>query len=307
MRPAAGCARCRATPLATSAPWPVSVSSGRPRVLGGGHRAEPGRRVGRRAVVLARLRGDHARHDAPGPHAARVDVEVVEVVGRVGLDAALLRLQHHLVLEEDARHALPQPRRDHLLVEAPVAGEGPQVEAGAVGLGRHRVDHGAVDALAAVALQGAGARLRDAHVDGDRRRRGVADDLPPVDGALVVGEPVLQVALPERRRVDAEHPLRDRDGAFVVGDLEIGLRQRVVADARPVHELLVGEVHQVVDDELVAAVDVDRLAVTGPVGVVVPVQVRARGRGRRAPGRPATPTRSGAARPPGRSARWRSG
>ena len=69
------------------------------------------------------------------------------------------------------------------------------------------------------------------------------------------------------------HPLRDRDRAFVVGDLEIGLRQRVVADARPVHELLVGEVHEVVDDELVAAVDVDRLAVTGPLGVVVPVQV----------------------------------
>src|SRR5690348_163976 len=74
---------------------------GRPRVLGGGHRAEPGRRVARRAVVVPRLRGDHARHDAAGPHAARVDVEVVEVVGRVGLDAALLRLQHHLVLEED--------------------------------------------------------------------------------------------------------------------------------------------------------------------------------------------------------------
>src|SRR5690349_3125945 len=59
-------------------------------VLGGGHRAEPGRGVGRRAVVAARLRGDHARHEAAGPHAARVDVEVVEVVGRVGLDPALL-------------------------------------------------------------------------------------------------------------------------------------------------------------------------------------------------------------------------
>ena len=51
-------------------------------------------------------------------------------------------------------------------------------------------------------------------------------------------------------------------------------RQRVVPDARPVHELLVRQVHQVVDDQLVAAVDVDRLAVARPVGVVVPVQVR---------------------------------
>src|SRR5690348_16878079 len=73
---------------------------GRPRVLGGGHRAQPGRGVGRRAVVAARLRGDHAGHDAPGPHAARVDVEVVEVVARVGLDPALLGLQHHLRSEE---------------------------------------------------------------------------------------------------------------------------------------------------------------------------------------------------------------
>src|SRR3954470_14464960 len=135
-----------------------------PRVLRGGHRAERGRGVGRPAVVAARLRGDHAGHDAAGPHAARVDVEVVEVVSGVGLDPALLRLQHHLVLEEDARHAFPEPGGDHLLVEAPVAGEGPQVEAGAVGLGRHRVDHGAGDALAAVAVQGAGARLRDADV-----------------------------------------------------------------------------------------------------------------------------------------------
>ena len=205
-----------------------------------------------------------------------VDVEVVEVVAGVGLDPPLLRLQHDLVLEEDVRHAFAQPRGDHLLVEAPVAGEGPQVEAGVVGLRGHRVDHCAGDALAAIPLGRAGTRLGHADVDRDRRRRGVPDDLPAVDEAVVVGEAVLQVALPERRRLDAEHPLGDGDRVPAVGDLEVGLAQRVVPDARPVHELLVRQVHQVVDDELVAAVDVDRLAVARPGGVVVVVQVRDR-------------------------------
>ena len=210
-----GAARRRRPPRR---PWPVSESPSPlgPRVLRGGHRAEPGRRVGCRVapVSVARLGGDHARHDAPGPHAARVDVEVVEVVARVGLDAALLRLQHHLVLEEDARHALAQPRGDHLLVQAPVAGEGPQVEAGVVGLGRHRVDHRAGDALAAVALR---ARRCPPWPRRRRSRPSTARCSWMIcqrsTRPVVVGEPVLQVALPERRRVDAEHPLGDRDRA----------------------------------------------------------------------------------------------
>src|SRR5919112_3055475 len=107
--------------------------------------------------VAALFVGDHARDDTTGPHAAGVDVEVVEVVARVGLDTALLGLQHHLVLEEDVRDALAEAGGDHLLVQAPVAGEGPEVEAGVVGLRGHGVDHRAGDALAAVALGRAGA------------------------------------------------------------------------------------------------------------------------------------------------------
>ena len=42
---------------------------------------------------------------------------------------------------------------------------------------------------------------------------------------------------------------------------------------RAVHERLVREVHEVVDDQLVAALEVDELAVAGPLRVVVPVQV----------------------------------
>src|SRR6185312_15576129 len=104
-----------------------------PRVLRGRDGAHRGGR-GAGVLVVAtdvrpRLGRDHGGHLPPGPHAARVDVEVVEVVAGVGLDAPLLRLQHDLVLEEDAGYALAQPRGDDLLVQAPVAGEGPQVEA----------------------------------------------------------------------------------------------------------------------------------------------------------------------------------
>src|SRR3712207_6828099 len=71
--------------------------------------------------VGAQLPVDQPLHDAPGPHAAGIDVEVVEVVARVGLDTTLLGLEHHLVLEEHVGDALTQPGSDHLLVQAPVA------------------------------------------------------------------------------------------------------------------------------------------------------------------------------------------
>src|SRR3954464_4099559 len=134
-----------------------------------------------RCVVHPGLTGHHRGDDPTGPHAARVDVEVVEVVAGIGVDAALLGLEHHLVLEEDARHALPHPVRDGLLVYAPVARERPEVVAGAVGPGGHGVDDHAVDALAAVTLRRTGTGLGHAHVDRDRRGRGVVDDLPAVD------------------------------------------------------------------------------------------------------------------------------
>jgi hypothetical protein len=56
-----------------------------------------------------------------------------------------------------------------------------------------------------------------------------------------------------------------------VRDLERHLGDRALADALPVDEGLVREVHQVVDDQLVAAFQVDQLAVAGPGGVVVPM------------------------------------
>jgi hypothetical protein len=58
-----------------------------------------------------------------------------------------------------------------------------------------------------------------------------------------------------------------------VGDLEGDLGYRPLTDARAVDEGLVREVHQVVDDQLVPALEVDQLAVAGPGGIVVLVQV----------------------------------
>ncbi|MNT08681.1 hypothetical protein D3C72_1434300 [compost metagenome] len=54
---------------------------------------------------------------------------------------------------------------------------------------------------------------------------------------------------------------------------EGGLGHGVLTDGRAVHEGLVRQVHQVVEHQLVVAVGVDHLAVAGPFGIVVPVQV----------------------------------
>ena len=47
-----------------------------------------------------------------------------------------------------------------------------------------------------------------------------------------------------------------------------------IADAPAMHERLVRQVHQIVDNQPVIAFDVNCLAVSGPGGIVVPVHVR---------------------------------
>ena len=93
------------------------------------------------------------------------------------------------------------------------------------------------------------------------------DDLPPVDASLEPRELVAHVLEPERRRLDVEHPPFDFHGGVGVSGDEVRLAELFLADARGVHELLVSEVHQVVEHELVVAGRVDELAVAGPVRV----------------------------------------
>src|SRR5690606_11098291 len=88
---------------------------------------------GRRHAGRTPLGLEHPFDDAARPHAARVDVEVVELVVGVGVYGGLLGFEHDFVFAEDAVHALAQLRRDELAVEAVVAHERPEVVARAVG------------------------------------------------------------------------------------------------------------------------------------------------------------------------------
>ncbi|MNL83768.1 hypothetical protein D3C87_2115030 [compost metagenome] len=74
---------------------------------------------------------------------------------RIAVDGDLLGFQDPLILAEDARHPLAQFMSTTLLRGLVVAGKGPEIVAGLVGLGRDGVEHETVDALAAVALGGA--------------------------------------------------------------------------------------------------------------------------------------------------------
>ena len=58
-----------------------------------------------------------------------------------------------------------------------------------------------------------------------------------------------------------------------MGDIERRFGDGVIADAAAMHEGLVRQVHQIVDDQPVIAFDVDGLAVACPGRIVVPVHV----------------------------------
>src|SRR5690554_2230525 len=190
---------------------------------------------GRRHACRATLGLEHPFDDAARPHAARVDVEVVELVVGVGVDGGLLGFEHDFVFAEDAVHALAQLGGDELAVEAVVAHARPEVVAHSVRLGRDGVHEVTVDALAAVTLGRTRAGHRDAHVNVDGRRRLEVDDLPAVDLAREAGELVAHVLELEGRRVDVQHPALDHDRAVVAGPDEVGLAQLLLADGRGVH------------------------------------------------------------------------
>ena len=59
-----------------------------------------------------------------------------------------------------------------------------------------------------------------------------------------------------------------------MADIERGFRHGLVADAAAMHECLMGEIHQIIDDQPVIAFDMDGLAVSGPRRIVIPAHVR---------------------------------
>ena len=80
---------------------------------------------------------------------------------------------------------------------------------------------------------------------------------------------------PERRRLDVDHPARHRRGPVGVRDVERRIQDRLMADAVGMHVSLVRQVHQVVDNQAVVALErIEGPALPHPFGPVVPVEIR---------------------------------
>ena len=187
----------------------------------------------------------------------------------VQLDVALLGLEHGQILVEGHFDLVEDGLGEFRVVRLEVMGLGPEVMGGALGLGGDGVEVAHADAAHAVALGGAGARVRAAHVEPDEGRRGVFDDLPAVDVAPEV--PHLGVG---GRGRGVDHPAGHHHPAvFAFGGHPGRVGHGVVADGGPVHVGQVGQVQQVLDDEAVVALGVVEGALDPPLGIVQPVKV----------------------------------
>src|SRR5215212_5281162 len=220
----------------------------------------------------------HAVDEPARPERAGIDVQVVEWHPWVAVDRLLLGLQDRVVLIVDALTIVdvrPLKGASELLVLLPEGpDEVPEVMAGLLGLRCDRGQESAVDPLRAVALGGASSLQRHPDVAHDRGRGLEIDDLPPVD---VTGP--AEVLGPEGRRLDADHPTGDGRGPIRVRDLEGRARNRFVADAAGMDIGLVGQIHEVVDDEAVVAFEaVEGAALPDPVSSIVPMEIRYFGR-----------------------------
>src|SRR5690606_2628489 len=125
-----GASSMRLIPSATSA-MPVTSASCQTSIfvaaiaLAPTFQFERGSRLG--ADGLVGFGGEHAVKNAANPHPAGIDVQVVELVVRVGINGFLLGLEHRLVFAEDPMHPITQLGGDQLAVQAVVAHERPEV------------------------------------------------------------------------------------------------------------------------------------------------------------------------------------
>ena len=165
----------------------------------------------------------------------------------------LLRLEDALVLAEDRGDALAQLVRPALLGDLVVAGEGPEIVAGLVGLGRHGVEHEAVDALRLRSPSGAPVPVG-----------ATPTSMAMVDGAskLMICQRSTLPGLPSwpRQNGGASMSIIQRVMVAVVSEWVARERRfghRAVADRGAMHIGLVRQVHEVVDDQPVVALGVD--------------------------------------------------
>src|SRR5262249_14629509 len=173
------------------------------------------------------------------------------------------------VFEEGGPDLLDQHVRRLRITDVEVVRLAPEIVARGLGFRRDGVEIPHADAADALALPRPGAGRRGADVEAQERRRGEIDDLPAVH---VGGEAARLHEGRRRRRID--HPAGDRD--TVLRALHLDLRlvyQRRIPDRGSVHEGEMGEVEQVVDDELPVAFDVEVFALGAPVRIVEPVEI----------------------------------
>ena len=97
------------------------------------------------------------------------------------LMAIRLRLDHDLILDKNTRVCLAQLRRERLIAKLVITHQRPEIHTSRSGLRRDRVQHPAVNALAAVALRRPGTRWRNADIEHDSARGLELDDLPAID------------------------------------------------------------------------------------------------------------------------------
>ena len=193
--------------------------------------------------------GQQSLDDATRHHRARVVADVEGRRFRVEVDAGLLGVEH---LEVFADHvvALAVELGDVAGVVGPgVVGERPVVVGRVFGDRGDAVADPEIPALVALAFSGAGVGRRGTVVDAEIGGRKELRDLPAVDVAVIVAE-----LLVGGRRRHVHGPARDLDVVAVTLGLDVG----DVGDVggthrRRVHRREVGEIEQIVVDELVVA------------------------------------------------------
>ena len=79
---------------------------------------------------------------------------------------------------------------------------------------------------------------------------------------------------PEWRRLDVDHPARHRGAAVGMRHVEWRVEDRIMTDAVGVHISLVRQVHQIVDDQAVVALErVKGATFANPIGTVIPMKI----------------------------------
>src|SRR5262249_23298060 len=218
-------------------------------------------RAARRPRFLLKLALDDAPRGKPGAVEGETDQRRAR---RVAVDQELLLLDDAGVLGEGAVGHVLVDFRHGTVLEPPRAHARPEIMGGALGLRRKAVEHDVGRRAERHLAAGLAGAERDARVD----RRSELEELPAVDLAVEIAGGAV-----DRRGIDAAHqPLRAH-GVAVDVDLERGLGHAAAGERGLVHEHDVGQVEDVVDQQLIVGLDVQGSVHPGPAGLHVLAEV----------------------------------